>query len=408
MTGHRGTSLQDQASGEAVTLRRGELVGPSKRRKIDLIYNTTLVCPWDCAVCCVDAVHVQKRGSKVEIRSDGLANHLSIPIDRKQGSIYDQAALHRQSMGKELTLEKKLKVIDHLDGFDAKIDISGGDALAVTENYELLKYASKRLGKSNVTLTVTGAGSARFPASEIGLYIGEYNFTFDAESLSDVALRPQGYAAGNLKKAIAFVKHGVPTRAEVPLSRAILNEDHLTRLYETLNAAKISKVLIMRLFPVGRGTLLAHEIPAAEEYRAAIEHLLALEKKYGEPRVKVQCALKHLIGGLASSGGNPCDLVVESFGLMADGTLLASPWAIGENGNPLGEEWILGNLAKETLHDILKSSNAAMFLRRSDGNFGHCKIFSFLNSPKKDGYDRIFDAADPLYLSSQAGHEDAA
>lgn len=48
------------------------------KRKIDLIYNTTLTCPWDCAVCCVDAVHVKKQGDTIEIRSDGLTSFESI------------------------------------------------------------------------------------------------------------------------------------------------------------------------------------------------------------------------------------------------------------------------------------------------------------------------------------------
>jgi MoaA/NifB/PqqE/SkfB family radical SAM enzyme len=367
------------------------------KRKVDIIFNTTLVCPWDCAVCCVDAVHVKKDGSNIRISSDGLTSVSTMALDPSGGSIYDQASRFRQKAGQELDLGGKLRIVDHLRGFDAKIDISGGDALSVSDNFELLKYASSQLGRSNVTLTVTGAGSARYPARVLAPLIGEYNFTFDAESLSDVALRPEGYALGNLKKAIAFVREGVVTRAEAPLTKSILNEDHLTRLYQTLHSAGISKLLVMRLFPVGRGALLEEEIPSADEYRRAIAILKNLEAQYEFPKVKVQCALKHLVGAVASSGGNPCDLVEESFGLMADGTLLASPWAIGAKGKPLGEEWILGNLAHDSLATLLSTPKAKLFGHRAGENFGHCKIFSSLYSRKADPMDRIFDKADPLY-----------
>ena len=322
------------------------------RRKVDVIYNTTLVCPWDCAVCCVDAVHVKKDGASIRIKSDGLTSLATLPFDAAAGSIYDQASRHRQKMGKELDLAGKLRIIDHLAGFDAKIDISGGDALSVTENFRLLEYASNRLGRLNVTLTVTGAGSARFPARVLAPLIGEYNFTFDAESLSDVALRPEGYALGNLKKAIAFVREGVATRAEAPLSKAILGDDHLTRLYQTLHSAGIAKLLVMRLFPVGRGALLEEEIPSAEEYRHAIGVLREfLSSADGTPKVKVQCALKHLVGAVASSGGNPCDLVNEF--LRADGRRYAARLARyrsqGQAAQRGVDPWQLGGYAARAI-----------------------------------------------------------
>ena len=29
-----------------------------KSKKLDIIWNITSICPWDCAICCVDAKHV--------------------------------------------------------------------------------------------------------------------------------------------------------------------------------------------------------------------------------------------------------------------------------------------------------------------------------------------------------------
>ena len=378
----------------------------SAERKVDIIYNTTLVCPWDCDICCVDAVHVKKDGKDVVLRSHGLIESEILERPDNKTSVYDVAAQHRQKMGLELDLAGKKTVIDHLAGFDAKLDISGGDALSVTENMELLKYASSKLGRFNVTLTVTGAGSSRYSAHSIAPHVGEFNFTFDAERLDDVALRPSGYASGNLKKATKFAKLGVPTRAEVPLTKAILNQDHLHRLYMTLHQAGIDKLLLMRLFPVGRGSLHQDEVPSVQEYRRTIKCLEALERIHGRPEIRLQCALKHLDNRLASDGGNPCDLVRESYGLMADGTLLASPWAINGVGRPLGEEWVLGNLAEASLEEILSGDHVKTFARRGDENHGHCKIFAYLYSQLLDPLDRIFDLSDPLYapVSSDERH----
>ena len=364
--------------------------------KVDIIFNSTLVCPWDCAVCCVDAVHVQRRDGQLIMRSQGLSKTESHPLSPNI-SPYIQAIKLRQKRGEELTLEGKRRILDHLEGFTAKIDVSGGDALVSEENFQFLKDASKKLGKHNVTLTVTGGGSSHYSAEVLYPLIGEFNFTFDAASLDDVAHRPSGYALGNLKKAAAFAALGCSTRAELPLTRPILTREHLVRLYMLLHQHGIKKLLLMRLFPVGRGSLLQSEIPTRDEYQKAIDILLELEQTFGAPELRLQCALKHLVPSFNKKGSNPCDLIQESYGLMADGTLLASPWAINSHGKPLHPAWILGNLAQEPLSKILASEHTQKLMARLDENYGHCKIFSFLNSKLDDPLDRIFDQADPLY-----------
>ncbi|MGA7452948.1 MAG: SPASM domain-containing protein [Rhodoplanes sp.] len=163
----------------------------------------------------------------------------------------------------------------------------------------------------------------------------------------------------------------------------------------------MDKLLLMRLFPVGRGGQLAHDILDADQYRAAISCLRRLERKYGRPALSLQCALRHLeTRGSApghGEGSNPCDLVTESFGLAPDGRLLSSPWAINGKGQPMHEFFVLGNLANTPLSDILASRRVIDIRSRADDNFGHCKIFAFLNSNKPNPIDRLTDATDPLY-----------
>lgn len=378
-------------------------------RKVDIIWNITLVCMWDCAECCVDAVHVVKRGDKIIIRSEGFAKVEEIAFDRTKGTSFDQAIAWRQHLRRELTLEQKLAVLDHLEGYLPKIDFSGGDPLSSKETLVVMNAASQRFGRSQITLTATGAGLALSNPEEIIPLIGELNFTYDGEfsymgdnpSVQDHRNRPEAYAPGNLKRATQFAKAGVKTRAECPLTVQNLDDNTLRTIFMKLHDAGIQKLLLMRLFPVGRGMLKASDIPTPRQYRRAIDLLRELEAQYGNPQLKLQCALRFFDN--QNQAENPCDLVRESFGLMSNGTLLTSPWAVHEHGRPLDDAWVIGNLATTPLRDILSTEKAQEYERRLNENFGHCKIFSFQNSERERPLDRIFDTTDPLHQAVVKG-----
>jgi MoaA/NifB/PqqE/SkfB family radical SAM enzyme len=376
---------------------------PGRRPKVDIIWNITRVCMWDCANCCVDAVHVAGRRDTITIRSEGLQRRDQLTRVRDGLTIYDQAQHWLQQDGRELPLAGKLRVLDHLSGFDPKIDFSGGDPLSTRQTLDIMREAARRFHPSRITLTATGAGLSRYDPAEIIPLIGELNFTYDNVSKKGNAHRPGGYANGNLSWARKFARAGVGTRAECPLSAHNQAPATLRQLYLDLHEAGIDKLLLMRLFPVGRGELVASDIPTVDQYRSAIDLLRSLEERYGRPKLKLQCALRFFDSQTQTE--NPCDLVRESFGLMADGTLLASPWAVNSVGRPLHESWVLGNLAQQHLADILATAKGQEYARRLDENFGHCKIFSFLNGRSERPMDRLFEHADPLYTSAGSREE---
>ncbi|MCX6632363.1 MAG: hypothetical protein NTW28_32540 [Candidatus Solibacter sp.] len=82
---------------------------------------------------------------------------------------------------------------------------------------------------------------------------------------------------------------------------------------------------------------------------------------------------------------------------MANGTLLASPWAINKDGEPLDDSWTFGNLSESPLGALLSTPKARQFQSRLNQSFGHCRIHAFQNSPKTDVIDRIFDSTDPMW-----------
>jgi MoaA/NifB/PqqE/SkfB family radical SAM enzyme len=360
----------------------------------DIIWNTTAICGWNCATCCVAAVHVTQRGGQVLISSPELDRHDAVADDGSGGNPYDRALRYRQRNGLELTLEQKLTVLDHLSGHRIRLDISGGDALSPRENYLLLEAAAKQFGRDAVTLTATGAGLAGYDIPTVVANIAELNFTFDGEPDPADPLRPSTYATSNLGRARKFAQAGVSTRAECPLSAQNLAPGQLTVIYRQLHEAGIDKLLLMRLFPVGRGEMVPGAIPTNEQYKQAIATLRALEARYGTPKVKLQCALRLLEGPTKS---NPCDALTESFGLMWDGTLLGSPWAINKSGKPVDAAWVLGNLATTSLTEILATEKVRRMQGRAGENHGHCKIFSWLNGTAQESEDRIFQGTDPMY-----------
>lgn len=365
-------------------------------RTVDIIWNMTLVCSWDCPVCCVDAIHVARKNGNIVLRSKGLSVTETIPTSGKCGTIFDQAIKYRQQQGSELTLESKLQILENIKGFKVKLDFSGGDPLSARENLDVMRKASEQLGRRQITLTATGAGLASYEPSEISPFIGELNFTYDDVTIRGGRNRPDGYALSNLKKAAQFANAGVKTRAECPLTVRNINKRVLSQLYLDLYERGIDKLLLIRLFPVGRGTLLPEEVPTNAQYREAIEVLREMEARYGGTKIKLQCALKWFDNELLEK--NPCDLFSESLGLTSRGTLLASPWAIGPNGEPLDDVWVLGNLGDNTLAELLSSEKASKYAARLNENFGHCKIHSYLNSMLPNKFDRIFDKADPMYF----------
>lgn len=364
------------------------------KKKIDIIWNITQICMWDCEVCCVDAVHVKANKNEIIIRSEGLKKREVLPYLKKKGeSYFDQVLAYRKAKGLELTLEQKFMVLNNLSKFDAKIDFSGGDPLAIADTIIVMEKACQMFGKSNITMTATGAGLARADIDIIAPLIGELNFTYDSTVTAATGHRPKGYANSNLMKAAQFAKAGVKTRGETPLTKKNIDKKTLTQIYLDLHDAGVMTHLLMRLFPSGRGTYVVSDTPSREEYLRAIEILRALEAQYEFPKVKLQCALKHLEPGKMAK--NPCDMVVESFGLMSDGTLLASPWAFNSVAKPISDFWILGNLSETNMNDILNSAKATKFINKANDNFGHCKIHAYFNSGKQES--STFKKVDPLY-----------
>jgi len=362
-------------------------------KTLDIIWNITKICPWDCNICCVDAVNVRSKSGKIKIISESLNKEETIDSD-KSLDIYDQALKIRQEKRLELSLEEKLQVLDNLEGTNFEIDFSGGDPLVCSENLEVIRYAANKYGRENFTVTTTGVGLSKIKAEQLIPYISKLEFTYDNAEEKFDPIRPREYNNSNLKKASLLSRKGINIKALMPLSKRNISPRILRLLYENLHVAGIREVELMRYFPVGRGLGKNEEMPSREEYEMAIEIFYEMEAKYNLPKVNLQCALKCLYN---TSNENPCNLYRESLGITAKGILLTSAWAIGSKGEPLDEIFVLGSLVDNSISELLNSEKGHYYQRRLDENLGHCKIFAYLNSKKEDPFDRLFDRTDPFY-----------
>jgi MoaA/NifB/PqqE/SkfB family radical SAM enzyme len=373
---------------------------------MDLIWNISLICPWDCEFCCTDAVHVKRNGSSAILREAGLSETRLVPM-RREGlihlnvleiapNVYDYALSDRQQRGLELTLSQKLEVIKNIDIDGAMIDFAGGDPLACLENFLVISAAKERFGKNQISVTSTGHSIARYNLADLVDNIGTYEFTFDEPSTSAATCRPNGYNKLNLNWAKKIGSMGVKTKCQIPIHKGNISISKIADIYKELSYAGIDEVLLMRTFPVGRGMkfMQSQPLPNASEYRMVIEKFRELEEKYTGTRVKIQCALKHLYSN--DEVRNPCDLMHSSYGINSKGTLLLSAWATNAVGNPLSDDFVLGDLSKNTLSHLSRTDKAQEYRKKLDENFGHCKIFAYTHSNIKSS-DAIFMKADPLY-----------
>ncbi len=367
----------------------------------DFIWNITLVCPWDCEFCCTDATHVKKGNKNIIISERGLSNSVFVRgeaemIFRKRypgipHNIYDLALIERQLAGEEPSLQEKLAILNNLPKSNIKIDFAGGDPLSCYENFLVIQEASRRLGKEYISITSTGHSVNRIGIGRLAETIGEFEFTYD-EPREDKNCRPIGYNASNLVIAKKFAELGVKTKAQIPIHIGNKDVNTIERLYEDLNIANIDEILLMRTFPVGRGESFLRKNKIDKITLLNVIDGYTQLSNAGKTKIRLQCALKHLYGG---NSKNPCDILNTSFGINYQGKLLLSAWANNGNGQPLSDDFILGDLKIEGFDFISNKLKFKNIRQRLDENKGHCKIFSYQYGGKN--FESLFTKTDPLY-----------
>ena len=278
--------------------------------KTPIIWNVTNKCPYSCSFCCLDA----------------------------------------NSPTKDLTLEKKLAVVENIDVLNVSLDISGGEPLMFDENLELIRVISKKLGKDLISITSTGKGLERINLEDLSSYVYEVGFTYDFphEPSPD---RPLGYNSHNLELAREVKKVGIKTMAQIPLLRSNFSKEIIEEIYKNLFESRIDKLLLMRFSESGRGASRKELSLNQEEIDQSLYYYRQLEKEYGMPQIKITPSVK----------GKFLGRILTSLNISNNGLLLSNPWSYTSGGIP--EDYVvLGDLTKEKFSNLASRNIYQRFL----------------------------------------------
>ena len=363
-----------------------------------MIWTLDRMCGWNCDHCCVDAHSVRPNRAGFTINSNDFSK--SVAGGQKGWEVYDAAHSVLIENGKALTLGEKLKILENLGECDVEIGFSGGDVPLVSENLKVIIKAAEKIGKENIGLTVTGLGM-RSPNFELYLpHIAQLEFTFDSTEVLDVNHNQPGYNSSNLsgfeKMIDACKKFDVTTQALIPLSPSNCDIETIDKMYKKLTDSGVNQVYLMRTLPVGRAMRSSIPFLSASQYRSAVERFWLLQTETNGPSVGIMCALKNLFPDKYSSQ-NPCTLLQTTLDITNMGDVILDAFGYGPTGQALDKGFILGNLTKTKLRDILDQEIVQQLGARVDENMGHCKIAAYLQNPEM-GINGLFIKSDPLYL----------
>lgn len=287
---------------------------------MDVIWNLTRACPWNCAICCVSGIRVRDTAKQF------------VPLETK-------------TTERELTYAEKLTVLKILADKGFEIDFSGGDPVYYDEDFQVIKQAIRLLPSSKIGISMTGSRITDVKLKTLKK-VGVVEFTLDNLPCTKNILRPRGYSHASMIAMKECVMAGIKTRAVTVLYPGTMTEENLTEVYQWLCENSIPEWELLRFYPVGKGIKLAKITPSNVEYLKIMQFLRKLD---GFTRIFFQHSLRILEGTIE------CPAVVDSIGILPDGTVTACAWAIDGNCRPY-PEFRLGKLPEDDLDEILEKA----------------------------------------------------
>lgn len=288
---------------------------------VSAIVSLTLDCPHACTICAVNARHTR-----------GLVAATAEHTARADALIAAMADLGRLG--------------------DVSLDFSGGDPLSFPCWREVVTAAGQVVGRDAVSVSTTGTWLDDGALEVLDSISGEVYLTVETVRDSRVSCRsrhcvPDAWAALDRMRRSHLVRGAaLVLRASLDLSR-----DHLARLYDALADVGVAALLVLRLMPVGRASVLSHEMLSRHETLAALDILRDLEHADG-PRLRLHRLLHPLLGEpMVCCGAR--DIYVS-----ANGTVTDCPWAIDLSGAAL-PEFALGSIHQNTIADVYLGRRAA-------------------------------------------------
>ena len=287
---------------------------------MDVIWNLTKACPWDCAICCVSRLYVCN-----------ITKHL-VQVTQKE-------------KGEELTMAEKIEVLEILANKGFAVDFSGGDPLYYDEDFQIVKQATRWMPTEKIEVSTTGS---RITDDRIDLLkkVNTTEFTLDNLPETKNACRPYGYNFASMVAMKKCVVAEIKTRAVTVLYSTTITEENLRSIYHWLCENRIPEWELLRFYPVGKANRIARLTPSDTEYLNAMKFLRGL---HGFTQIFFQHSLRML------EKLSKCPAVSDSIGILPDGQVTACAWAIDSNCRPF-EKFRLGKLSEDDLDEIIDNA----------------------------------------------------
>jgi len=272
--------------------------------KVKIVWNLTNKCPFNCAICAASA----------NLREEKTINKTKI-----------------------------LKSITSIGKNNVCIDFSGGDPLTNRKDIDLIKKASKMIGKENIFISTTGVSLENLSDEEVLGLSQNYDLTYDFPiKYNNLDKRDKRYNYKNFEQAKRIKNLGAALNIFIPLQN--LEEYLIDELVKDLIELNPKSISIIRLMPVG--SLSINDLIKFDEiklYNKLKEKIISNNYK-GD--FLATCSLRTVINDKKG-----CNMVNEKYGVDHLGNLYSCIWAsdIVDNNNPFK----LGNLLENDLAELV-------------------------------------------------------
>ena len=295
-------------------------------RKLSIIYDVTALCPWNCAICCMGAT------------------------------------TSKSCLAKELSQEQKLDIVRQVkelcnNGYDVRMDLSGGEIFTDIPNHtKLLKELSVVLGKDKVGVSCSGWGITPELAQFLAETVHDVEMTMDTVPGHLYKLRPSKYSAVAAKAAALLKAAGCTVGLQTVVGSYNNSYQDAKEVFDWMCDHKIDNWSILRFFASGRGA----NFPEAELTDTACEDYVCMVKALVEAstkQYKPEVDFHYLMPGHEKHTGE-CRCVRHSIGILPNGDVVACFWALDSSTGIVDPKFLLGNVKKNSLLEILNGEKA--------------------------------------------------
>lgn len=274
------------------------------------------------------------------------------------------ASANQRRKHEDIDKYKILESILTLGKDNVCIDFSGGDPLMHKEDINLIKNASKIIGKENVSISSIGLSIEKLSDEEILQLSNSYDLTYDFPiKYNSLDKRDKRYNTKNYEQAKRLNKLGLDVNIFIPLQD--MEEYLIDELAKDLSILNPKSISVIRLMPVG--FLLGKRIErfnVIESFKYLKDKLISYNYK---GNIKATCSLRTLINDKVG-----CNMLSEKYGVDHLGNLYSCIWAadIIYEDNP----FLLGNLLVDDMEHLIYKYNDSNF------NKNECAVCKYLEN----------------------------